>query len=59
MVFLYLVANNWLEQETNQARVVALYDYAARNSDELSFTKGAIIYLAPVGKCLLNITLII
>jgi len=41
--------NNWLEQETNQARVVALYDYVARNSDELSFTRGTIIYLAPVG----------
>jgi peroxin-13 len=42
-------ASNWLEQDTNQARVVALYDYTARNSDELSFTKGTIIYLAPVG----------
>ena len=44
------VTNNWLEQDTNQARVVALYDYVARNSDELSFTKGATIYLAPAGK---------
>lgn len=29
---------------------MALYDYAARNSDELSFTRGATIYLAPLGK---------
>ncbi len=55
IIFIHLaVANNWLEQETNQARVVALYDYVARNSDELSFTKGTIIYLAPVGKYLIS-----
>ncbi|UJR31619.1 hypothetical protein I4U23_019101 [Adineta vaga] len=42
------VDNNWLEQETKQAKVVALYDYVARNSDELSFTRGATIYLAPL-----------
>jgi len=41
-------ANNWVEQDTNQARVVALYDYVARNSDELSFTRGTTIYLAPM-----------
>ncbi|CAF4019920.1 unnamed protein product, partial [Rotaria sp. Silwood1] len=29
--------NSWLEQENNQAQVIALYDYVARNSDELSF----------------------
>jgi peroxin-13 len=40
--------NNWIEQETNQARVIALYDYVARNSDELSFTRGTTIYLAPI-----------
>jgi len=39
--------NNWLQQDKNQARVVALYDYVAKNSDELSFTRGNIIYLAP------------
>jgi hypothetical protein len=60
LLFVYLAASNWLEQDTNQARVVALYDYTARNSDELSFTKGTIIYLAPVGKyefpwCLISI----
>lgn len=42
--------NNWIEQDTKQAQVVALYDYVARNSDELSFTKGTTIYLAPLGK---------
>jgi hypothetical protein len=45
-----LAASHWLEEETNQAKVVALYDYVARNSDELSFTRGATIYLAPMGK---------
>jgi hypothetical protein len=50
----YIAANNWVEQETNQARVVALYDYVARNSDELSFTRGTTIYLAPVGKFLIT-----
>ncbi|CAF1169362.1 unnamed protein product [Adineta steineri] len=39
--------NNWMQQEKNQACVVALYDYVARNSDELSFTRGTTIYLAP------------
>jgi hypothetical protein len=34
---------------------VALYDYVARNTDELSFNRGTIIYLAPVGKYLKNI----
>jgi hypothetical protein len=44
------VSNNWLNQQTNnQARVTALYDYVARNPDELSFTQGTIIYLAPMG----------
>ncbi len=42
-----LVNNNWLQQETNQARVIALYDYVVRNSDELSFTGRKVIYLAP------------
>jgi hypothetical protein len=41
------VNNNFLEQETNQARVIALYDYVVRNSDELSFTGRKVIYLAP------------
>jgi len=36
---------------------VALYDYVARNPDELSFNRGTIIYLAPVGKYLINILL--
>ncbi|CAF2065992.1 unnamed protein product [Rotaria magnacalcarata] len=39
---------HWLEQESNQASVVAIYDYVARNSDELSFTRGTTIYLAPI-----------
>ncbi|CAF3374221.1 unnamed protein product [Rotaria socialis] len=39
---------HWLEQESNQSRVVATYDYVARNSDELSFTRGTTIYLAPI-----------
>ncbi|CAF2723506.1 unnamed protein product [Rotaria sp. Silwood2] len=43
------VNNSWLEQQNNQAQVVALYDYVARNSDELSFTRGTTIYLAPIG----------
>ncbi|CAF0783098.1 unnamed protein product [Rotaria sordida] len=43
------VNNSWLEQENTQARVVALYDYVARNSDELSFARGTTIYLAPLG----------
>ncbi|CAF3814221.1 unnamed protein product [Rotaria sp. Silwood1] len=40
--------NSWLEQENNQAQVIALYDYVARNSDELSFSRGTTIYLAPI-----------
>ncbi|CAF1525630.1 unnamed protein product, partial [Adineta steineri] len=39
--------SSWMQQEKDQARVVALCDYGARNSDELSFTRGTIIYLAP------------
>ena len=47
----FLVAtSNWLEQDTNQARVLAIYDYVARNSDELSFTSGTTIHLAPAGE---------
>ncbi|CAF3935590.1 unnamed protein product, partial [Rotaria sp. Silwood1] len=42
--------NSWLEQENNQAQVIALYDYVARNSDELSFSRGTTIYLAPISK---------
>ena len=41
---------NWLEQDTNQARVLAIYDYVARNSDELSFAAGTTIHLAPAGE---------
>ncbi|UJR15065.1 hypothetical protein I4U23_002035 [Adineta vaga] len=41
------INNNRLQQDTKQARVVALHDYVAQNSDELSFTRGTTIYLAP------------
>ncbi|CAF1310048.1 unnamed protein product [Adineta ricciae] len=42
------VDTHWLEQESKQAKVIALYDYVARNADELSFTRGTTIYLAPL-----------
>ena len=45
-------ASNWLEKDSNPARVVAQYDYVAQNSDELSFSRGTPIYLAPLGKSL-------
>lgn len=41
-------ASNWLEKEANPARVIAQYDYVAQNSDELSFSRGTTIYLAPI-----------
>lgn len=41
-------ADHWLEKEKNPPSVVALYDYTAQNPDELSFTSGATIYLAPI-----------
>ncbi|CAF0865880.1 unnamed protein product [Adineta ricciae] len=41
------VTNSRLQRETKSERVLALYDYVARNPDELSFTRGMTIYLAP------------
>ena len=38
--------------------MVALYDYVARNADELSFTRGTTIYLAPLGTFLRNLPIV-
>jgi len=38
---------DWLQSDKQLLRVVSLYDYNSRNSDELSFREGTIIYLAP------------
>ncbi|CAF0888937.1 unnamed protein product [Didymodactylos carnosus] len=40
-------SDEWMQKEKNLLRVVALYDYTARNTDELSFKQGTFLSLAP------------